>query len=198
MTSEQFYILLMSSSCDLIRIRRFVGQWTQNGRAFILHNHEVPQEWAALRRDLVVAVTTVCDAGRCCGITYHLSRSDIVHLGGNWVVLKLSQLCNHSSRLPMPSSGKSTRNWCHRLENTSLFALRCFQLYQRGFSTGKLKIYTIHGSKYCATNVCNNMLITPWRHKHTSSGAIRPSDVAVSVNINAEFNLRFIWWQLSP
>jgi len=25
-----------------------------------------------------------------------------------------------------PSGGKSTRNWCHRIENTSLFALRCF------------------------------------------------------------------------
>ena len=33
------------------------------------------------------------------------------------------------------------------------------------------------------------MIIAPGRHKHPSSGANRPSDVAVTVNINAEFNL---------
>ena len=33
------------------------------------------------------------------------------------------------------------------------------------------------------------MIITPRRLKHPSSGANRPSDVAVTVNINAEFDL---------
>jgi hypothetical protein len=33
------------------------------------------------------------------------------------------------------------------------------------------------------------MITTPTRHKHPSSGANRPSDVGVTVNINAEFNL---------
>jgi len=74
----------------------------------------------------------------------------------------------------------------------SLFAMRCFQLCQRGISTGKVKIYTIDGSKYCAKNDCNTMIIAPRRHKHLSSGANRPLDVAVTVNINAEFNLSLI------
>jgi len=56
----------------------------------------------------------------------------------------------------------------------------------------KLKIYAIDGSKYCAKNVCNTMITMPRRHKHPSSGANRPSDVAVTVNINAEFNLSSI------
>jgi len=62
----------------------------------------------------------------------------------------------------------------------------------KGDSTGKLKIYTIDGSKYCAKNECNTMIIAPRRHTHPSSGANRPSDVAVTVNINAEFNLSLI------
>jgi hypothetical protein len=33
------------------------------------------------------------------------------------------------------------------------------------------------------------MIIAPRRHQHPSSGASRPSDVAVTVNFNAEFNL---------
>jgi hypothetical protein len=33
------------------------------------------------------------------------------------------------------------------------------------------------------------MIIVPRRHEHPSSGAIRPPDVAISVNLNAEFNL---------
>ena len=33
------------------------------------------------------------------------------------------------------------------------------------------------------------MITVPRRHKHPSSGANRPSDVTVIVNINAEFNL---------
>jgi len=58
-----------------------------------------------------------------------------------------------------------------------------------GIPTGKLKIYTIDGSKYCAKNECNMMIIAPRRHKRPSSSANRPPDVAVTVNINAEFNL---------
>jgi len=56
-------------------------------------------------------------------------------------------------------------------------------------STGNLKICTIDGSKYCAKNKCNTIITLPRRHKHPSSSANRPSDVAVTVNINAEFNL---------
>jgi hypothetical protein len=74
----------------------------------------------------------------------------------------------------------------------SLFALRCLELCQQGISTGKLKIYTIDGSKHCAKNECKTMIITPRRFKQPSSGANRPSDVAVTLNINAEFNLSLI------
>jgi hypothetical protein len=59
-------------------------------------------------------------------------------------------------------------------------------------STGKLKIYTIDGSKYCAKNECIMMIIPPRWHKHPASGANRPSDVAVTVNMNAQFNLSLI------
>jgi len=38
-------------------------------------------------------------------------------------------------------------------------------------------------------NVCMTMITTARRPKHPSSGANRPSDVAVTVNINAEFHL---------
>jgi len=117
--------LIYSSSCDLIHILRFLRWGTQNGPAIILHNHQSPHEWGASRRDLVLMVRTVSDSGRCFGITDHFYHSDLVHLKANWVVLKLSELCNHPTQLPAPSSGKSTRNWCHRMENTSLFALRC-------------------------------------------------------------------------
>jgi len=58
--------------------------------------------------------------------------------------------------------------------------------------TGKLKVYTIDGSKYCAKNECKMVIIAPRRHKHPSSSANRPSDVAVTVNINAGFNLSSI------
>jgi hypothetical protein len=34
------------------------------------------------------------------------------------------------------------------------------------------------------------MIIAPRWHKHPSSGANRPSDVAVTVDINAQYNLR--------
>jgi hypothetical protein len=61
-----------------------------------------------------------------------------------------------------------------------------------GDFAGKLKIYTIDGSKYCAKNECNTMIIAPRRLKHPSSGDNRPSDGAVTVNNNAEFNLRVI------
>jgi hypothetical protein len=33
------------------------------------------------------------------------------------------------------------------------------------------------------------MIIVPRRYQHPSSGANRPSDVAVTVNFNTEFNL---------
>jgi len=131
---------------------------------------------------------TVRDAGRCFGISYHLYCSDLVHLGANWVVLNLVPLCNPLTQLSTPNGERSTRNWCHRIDNSSLVTLKCFQLCQRGISTGKLKIYTIDGVKYSAKNECNTMIAAPRRHKHPSSSANRPSDVGVSVNINAEFN----------
>jgi hypothetical protein len=59
-------------------------------------------------------------------------------------------------------------------------------------STGKLKIYPMQGAKYCAKNKGNTMIIAPRWHKHTSSGAKRLLDVAVTVNINAQFNLSLI------
>jgi len=112
-----------------------------------------------------------------------------MHLRPNWVVVRVSQLCNHPTWLPTPSGGKSTINWCHRIEDTSLSALQCFWLRQRGISTRKLKIYTMDGSKYCAKNECYTMIVAAGNHQHTSSGANRPSDVAWTVNFNAEFNL---------
>jgi len=84
-----------------------------------------------------------------------------------------------------PSGGNSMHNWCYRMENTSLSALRWFQLYQRGNSTGKLEIYTTDDSKYCAKTECNTTIVAPRQHKHLSSGANRPSDVAETGNINA-------------
>jgi len=96
------------------------------------------------------------------------------------------------------SSGMITHNWCYSIVITSLFTLRCFYLCQWVTSTTKLMIYTIDGSKYCAKNECNTMITTLRRHKHPSSGANRPSDIAVTVNINAELNLSSIWWQLTP
>jgi len=50
-------------------------------------------------------------------------------------------------------------------------------------------IYTIDGSKYCVKNECNTMITVLRRHKHPSSSANRPPDVALTVNMNAEFNL---------
>jgi hypothetical protein len=59
-------------------------------------------------------------------------------------------------------------------------------------SIRKLKIYTIDGSKSCAKNECNTLIIAPRKHNDPSNGANIPSDVAVTVNINAEFNLSLI------
>jgi len=42
---------------------------------------------------------------------------------------------------------------------------------------------------YSAQNECNTMKTASRWHKHPSSGANRPTDVAVTVIINAEFNL---------
>jgi hypothetical protein len=78
-----------SSSCNLIRILRFVGWLTQNGSAFILHNVQTFQEWRATRGDQFFAVRTVCNAGRCFGLWDHCYRCDLVHLGTNWVLHKL-------------------------------------------------------------------------------------------------------------
>jgi hypothetical protein len=110
----------------LIHIRRFVGQWTQNGPAFILYNQQAPHEWGALRQDIVLTLGTVCNTRCSLGISYHFYRSDLVHPGANWVVLMMSQLCNQSTWLQTRSGGKSRRKWCHRIQNMSLFALRCF------------------------------------------------------------------------
>jgi len=49
-----------------------------------------------------------------------------------------------------------------------------------------------NGSMYCAKTECNMMIIAPRRHKQPSTGANRSSEVAVTVNINAEFNLSLI------
>ena len=61
-----------------------------------------------------------------------------------------------------------------------------------GIFTGKLKIYRIDGWKYFAKDECNTIRIAPRRNKDRSSGVIRPSDVSVTVNINAEFHLSLI------
>jgi hypothetical protein len=66
------------------------------------------------------------------------------------------------------------------------------ELCQHGIATGKLKIYTINDSKYCAKNECNRMIIAQRWRKHFSSGANRPSDIVVTVNINAQFNVSLI------
>ena len=80
----------------------------------------------------------------------------------------------------------------------SLFTLQCFQLCQRSTSTGKLKIYTIDGGEYCAKNEYKTMMTARRRDQHPSSGANSPSDIAVTVNINAEFDLSSNRWQLTP
>jgi len=42
---------------------------------------------------------------------------------------------------------------------------------------------------YCPKNKCNAVIIARRRHRYPSSGANKPSDVVVTVNVNAEFNL---------
>jgi len=54
----------------------------------------------------------------------------------------------------------------------------------------KLNIYTIETVKKCDRNECNIMKAGPEWHEHSSSGANRSSDFGVTVNINAEFDLR--------
>jgi len=63
---------------------------------------------------------------------------------------------------------------------------------QRRIPNGKLKRYTIDSSKHCGKNERKIMIMVPRRYEHRSSGANIPSDVAVTVNINAEFNLSLI------
>jgi len=71
----------------------------------------------------------------------------------------------------------------------SLLVLRFFPLCQMGISTGKLKMYTIDSSKYCAKNQCNTMITTARRQKYSSNGANRPSDITITVNSNANIDL---------
>jgi len=52
-----------------------------------------------------------------------------------------------------------------------------------------MKIYTNDCSKYCANYKCNITITVARRDKHPSSGANRPSDIAVIVNFSAENNL---------
>jgi hypothetical protein len=53
-------------------------------------------------------------------------------------------------------------------------------------------MYTINGLKYCAKNECNTMKVVPKWHKDPSSSANGPSHFAVTVNIDAEFDLSLI------
>jgi hypothetical protein len=57
-----------------------------------------------------------------------------------------------------------------------------------GISMKKQQIYTIDGLMNCAKIECSTMIMVPTRYKDPSSGANRPSDVAVTLNINAEVN----------
>jgi hypothetical protein len=97
---------ISSSSSGLIHILCFVGRWTQLSPGFILHNNQAPHEWEASRQDLILPVRTVCNAWSCFGTSYHFCRSDLMHHGENWVVLKLSQLCNHPTWPQTPSGEK--------------------------------------------------------------------------------------------
>jgi hypothetical protein len=99
-----------SSGYFYVQLASVVGQRTQNGEAFFLQNHQAPHERQALRQQLVLAQRTVYDVERWVCIKHHFYLSDFVHLVGNSVVLSLSQLYNHPTWLPMPSSGNSTRN----------------------------------------------------------------------------------------
>jgi len=98
----------------------------------------------------------------------------------------------------MPSGWKSTHISCHRIENLSFFTLRWFELCQMEIPTGKLRIYTGDRSKHCPRQECNTMIILWRRHEHPSSSANRPSDVGITLNINAEYNQSSIWWELTP
>jgi len=71
----------------------------------------------------------------------------------------------------------------------SLFASRCYLISHWGISTGKRKIYIIDGAKYCGMNECSTMITAPIRHNYCSSVANIPSDVTVTVNVNAAINL---------
>jgi hypothetical protein len=75
------------------------------------------------------------------------------------------------------------------IENTSLFALRCYKLCLRAISTATLKIYAIDDLQYCGKIKCNTMIFAFKTFKQPSSGAYRSSDVGVTVHINLGFNL---------
>jgi hypothetical protein len=73
-----------------------------------------------------------------------------------------------------------------------MIAVPLFKLYDRGIYTGKLKIYNINSLKDRAKHECNKIIIVPRMHKHPTSGANTPSDIAVTVNINAQVNLSLV------
>jgi hypothetical protein len=69
-------------------------------------------------------------------ISYHCYCLDFVHLGTNWVVLRLSQLSNHAPSLPNThSGGNTTRIWPHRLKISLWFVWPFLLLCQRGIPT---------------------------------------------------------------
>ena len=119
------YIYCSSGIC-IVQLGSLVGYRTQNGPAFILQNHVPPHARQALRLDLVLADRRDYYAWRCFGITCHSYRSDLAHLGVNLVVSRLPEQCKYPTQLPTPSNGKSTCNWCHRIQNMTLFALQYF------------------------------------------------------------------------
>jgi len=89
-------------------------------------------------------------------------------------------------------------NWCHRIQNMSLFPLRCANLCHRAFPTKNVKIYTINKSKLCANKLHHTMLIWLRMYNHRSPGANGPLYGSVTVNITAQFNMSWMWQQLTP
>jgi hypothetical protein len=77
------YTRVLAISWFKVQLVSFVGSGTQNGAAFILPHYQAPHERQASRRDLVLVVRTVYNAGCCFGISYHFCRSNLVHLGAN-------------------------------------------------------------------------------------------------------------------
>jgi len=141
------------------------------------------------------------DCSRCRALLLHHTLLSLPRPLASQIKLSSSQVVwtvqpsNMASNTP--SGGQCTHHWCHKMRNLSFFAPRSLYLCHPGISTGKLKIYTIDCSRYCAKNECNTVMVAPRRHKHPLSGANSPSDVAVIVNINPKINLSSIWWHLT-